>query len=57
MMNALATHPFWFLLALACLTWYSTITLYIAFKGAFDVRTMLRHLRDRHSAGADKPKP
>jgi len=46
--TALAAHPFWILLSLACLVWYSTITIYIAVKGAFDVREMLRRLRDRH---------
>ena len=46
--TALATHPFWILLSLVCLVWYSTITIYIAVKGAFDVREMLQRLRDRH---------
>lgn len=40
-------HPFWTALALACLIWYSTVTVYVAIRGAFDIKTMLEHLRDR----------
>jgi hypothetical protein len=35
---------FWGLLTLACLVWYSTITIYVAIKGAGDIRQMLRRL-------------
>lgn len=37
-------HPIWFLLMLACLVWYSTITVYVAIRGALDIRSMLRRL-------------
>jgi hypothetical protein len=40
-------HPFWTALAAACLIWYSTVTIYVAIRGAFDIKTMLGHLRDR----------
>ncbi len=40
----LANHWFWGAIVLACLTWYSTITIYIAIKGVGDIRTMLRRL-------------
>jgi hypothetical protein len=36
---------FWELLAWAAVLWYSTLTVYVAFKGAFDIRKMLRELQ------------
>jgi hypothetical protein len=42
--NMLQNHWFWGLLTLACLVWYSTITIYVAIKGANDIRHMLRRL-------------
>ena len=38
-------HWFWTLLMLACLSWYSTVTLFVAFRGAIDIRHMLARLR------------
>jgi hypothetical protein len=35
---------FWGLMTTAALIWYSTITVYIAFKGASDIRQMLQTL-------------
>jgi hypothetical protein len=40
-----AGHPFWALLVAACLLWYSTITLAVAWRGVADIRRMLRELR------------
>jgi len=40
----LTNHWFWGAVTVACLTWYSTVTIYIAFKGAGDIRSMLRRL-------------
>ena len=40
----LKEHWFWGAITLACLTWYSTVTIYIAFKGIGDIRSMLRRL-------------
>lgn len=37
-------HWFWWLLAMSCVVWYSTITIYVAIRGAFDIKSMLRHL-------------
>lgn len=42
----LKDHWFWGAVTLACLTWYSTITIYVAIKGARDIRNMLRRLSD-----------
>jgi hypothetical protein len=38
---------FWFLLTAACLVWYATVTVYVAFKGAGDIKGMLRRLADK----------
>ena len=52
----LTNHPFWGILTLAVLVWYSTITIYVAIRGAFDIRHMLRKLKDNHeqSEGDDQ---
>jgi len=40
----LKDHWFWGMMTLACLVWYSTITIYVAIKGIGDIRNMLRKL-------------
>jgi hypothetical protein len=40
-------HPFWWLLTMACIVWYSTITIYVSIKGAGDIRHMLARLAGR----------
>lgn len=42
-------HPLWLTLVVACVVWYSTITLYVAVKGARDIRQMLRDLKERRN--------
>lgn len=37
-------HFFWWLLTMACVAWYSTITVYVAVRGAADIKEMLAHL-------------
>lgn len=37
-------HWIWALLIGACLIWYSTVTIYVAIRGAVDIRQMLRQL-------------
>lgn len=32
---------------MACIVWYSTITIYVAIQGARDIRNMLRDLSSR----------
>ena len=39
-------HWFWWLLTAACVVWYSTITVYVAIRGVFDIRSMLKRLSD-----------
>ncbi len=41
----LTNHPFWGLLTIAVLVWYSTITVYVGIRGAFDIKHMLRKLK------------
>lgn len=35
---------FWFLVTIACVVWYSTVTVYVAIKGAADIKGMLARL-------------
>ena len=37
-------HFFWWLLTIACVVWYSTITIYVSVKGVADIHDMLRRL-------------
>jgi hypothetical protein len=37
-------HWFWWILVVACLIWYSTITVYVAIRGVKDIRGMLERL-------------
>ncbi|MBA3482723.1 MAG: hypothetical protein H0T51_12990 [Pirellulales bacterium] len=38
------SHLFWLIITIACLAWYSTITIYVAVKGASDIAAMLKSL-------------
>src|SRR5205807_1085484 len=44
--SMLSEHWFWLLLTMVALVWYSTVTVYVAVRGTFDIRQMLRRLRD-----------
>jgi hypothetical protein len=35
---------FWWLLTMSCIAWYSTITIYVAVRGAMDIKEMLTKL-------------
>ena len=37
-------HWFWNLMSAAVIIWYSTITVYVGFKGWKDIKTMLSNL-------------
>ena len=43
-MTMLKDHWFWGMMTIACLVWYSTITVYVAIRGVGDIRRMLRKL-------------
>jgi hypothetical protein len=47
----LKEHWFWGTITLACLVWYSTITIYVSVKGVGDIRSMLRKLSGRRNSG------
>lgn len=38
-------HWFWLCIVVACVVWYSTITIVVAIKGAYDIRSMLQSLK------------
>lgn len=44
----LTNHPFWGLLTLAVLVWYSTVTVYVGVRGFADIKQMLRSLKENH---------
>lgn len=47
-------HWFWWLMMAAVLVWYSTVTIYVAIRGVFDIRHMLARLaEDQSGPGAD----
>jgi hypothetical protein len=51
-------HPFWWLLTMACVVWYSTITIYVAVKGAIDIRDMLKRIANgAEEDHRDEPAP
>ena len=37
-------HWFWLMLTVACVVWYSTITIYVSVKGVKDIKNMLKRL-------------
>ena len=37
---------FWWWLTMACLVWYSTITVFVTVRGAYDIKHMLARLRE-----------
>ncbi len=40
----MTTHWFWFAITMICVVWYSTVTVYVAIKGAADIKGMLARL-------------
>ena len=43
-------HWFWWLITMACVLWYLTITIYVAVKGSFDIKAMFARLRQTRDA-------
>jgi hypothetical protein len=52
----LSQHPFWGIITIAVLVWYSTITIYVGVRGALDIKHMLRNLKEKGEAAADEKK-
>ena len=46
-------HWFWWALSMACVVWYSTITIYVSICGVRDIRGMLRRLARRRAEDGD----
>jgi hypothetical protein len=44
---------FWWLLTLAAIGWYATVTVYVAIRGALDIRRMLERLANENRDTAD----
>jgi hypothetical protein len=45
----ITSHWFWFGLTMTSLIWYSTITVYVAFRGYKDIKAMLKRLQNRQN--------
>jgi hypothetical protein len=43
-MSGILEHWFWWLITMACVVWYSTITVYVTVKGISDIKVMLKRL-------------
>jgi hypothetical protein len=41
----MSASGFWWLITWACVAWYSTLTVYVAVKGAYDIKKMLAKLQ------------
>jgi hypothetical protein len=41
----MSAADFWWWLVMACLVWYSTITVYVSIRGVWDIRNMLARLQ------------
>ncbi len=51
----IAEHYLWWLLTMACVVWYCTITVYVAIKGSVDIKEMLARLADPSETGPNAP--
>ena len=49
----IAEHWFWWLTTMTFLVWYSTVTIYVAIRGATDIKQMFQRLQ----ALADEQQP
>jgi hypothetical protein len=51
--DLIVAHWFWWAMTAACVVWYSTITVYVAFRGIFDIKNMLRRLSGTQNGPQD----
>ena len=49
----MSDHWFWLILIIAVVAWYSSVTIYVAIRGAKDIRTMLSDLARRQEESND----
>lgn len=45
---------FWYILSIACIAWYSIITVYVGYKGIADIKGMLKRLKEGNEADESK---
>ena len=45
---------FWWWLTMACLLWYSTITVFVTVRGAYDIKHMLARLQELRDADQEE---
>ena len=50
-------HWGWWLLAHACVLWYSTVTVYVAIKGVSDIKGMLGRLASLNDEPGEETAP
>ena len=50
----MTTHWFWWLLTMACVVWYSTVTVYVSIKGVADIKQMLARLSANRANSNDE---
>ena len=48
---------FWTAIAIGCMLWYSTVTLYIAVRGVLDIQSMLAHLKKEQDNETAESRP
>ena len=49
----MSKHWFWWLITMACLIWYSTVTVYVSIKGVADIKNMLSRLSAKQEKTGD----
>ena len=47
---------FWWVMTMAVMVWFSTITLYVAVRGAFDIKHMLARLKETKDRADEQQK-
>jgi len=47
LLGLIRQHWFWSAITAACVVWYSTITVYVAIRGCFDIQHMLARLSEK----------
>jgi hypothetical protein len=48
--------PFlWWLLTMACVAWYATVTMHVAIRGIGDIRKMLARLKENQPNNGQEP--
>jgi hypothetical protein len=48
------SKTFWWLLTFACVAWYLVVTVYVAIKGAADIKSMLARLAANRDEESDE---